>query len=129
MTPQPKEQSHSALPWQLRNHGIDGAEYGHGIVHSHGGAHRFVYIKDVGELETCDMDIPKLEANAKLIIKAVNSHARLLAQNEMLRTALEQINGCYVGKFSGEVIGLKSNTALDEPCRIARAALEQMEKV
>lgn len=75
--------------------------------------------------EFCEAEADFLNA----LEETVNSHARLLAQNEMLRKALEQINGCYVGKFSGEVIGLKSNTALDEPCRIARAALEQMEKV
>lgn len=79
-----KETGHSPLPWSLKNHGVNEPEYGNGIVHSFGGAHRFAEIQGVGILESVDMDIQKLEANAHLIVTAVNAH-------EDLRGALERI--------------------------------------
>jgi len=79
--------AHTPGPWKLRNHGVNEPEYGHGVVHSHGGAHRFVLIEGVGELETIDMDIPKLEANARLIASA----PELLAMCERLRLAMNPL--------------------------------------
>lgn len=62
--------SHTPKPWVLENHGVNDPEHGHGIVFSAGGAHRFVVIQNVGKLETVDMDVPKLVANALLIAAA-----------------------------------------------------------
>lgn len=42
---------------------------------------------------------------------------------ERLLAALTEINGCYVDRFGGDVVGLASGVELDRPARIARAAL------
>lgn len=42
---------------------------------------------------------------------------------ERLTAALLKIDACYVDRFGGAVIGLKSGIELDEPARIARSAL------
>ncbi len=42
---------------------------------------------------------------------------------ERMQTALKEIDACYVDKFDGAIQGLKDNTPLDQPCKIARAAI------
>lgn len=48
---------------------------------------------------------------------------KAIAEIIRLRMALVQVTDCYVDRFGGHVIGLRSNTAMHLPCEIARAAL------
>lgn len=132
MTPQPKEQSHSPLPFALDLSDTNG-HCGWSVNDANGVRIATVYgyvesprsPRKTGTLrDHTENRIPI--ATARLLVEAVNSHARLLAQNEMLRKALEKLlDRAQSLDQSATMRGLANVDALAK----ARAALEQTGKV
>lgn len=127
MTPQPKEQSHSPLPWHVQPIGGDRYIESSGVMCVADMLR--IHCKNEREVAVCDAD-------AELIVEAVNSHARLLAQNEMLRKALKAVLACDDYCAGGNSKVTQEFVQVLNQCGRAmrlteqtRAALEQTEKV
>lgn len=87
--PQPRQpEGHSPLPWSLSRHG----RYVRYRTHLNG---------DPIYPTVCDCDcgaLPgEIEANARLIVTAVNNHARLTNEVQVLREALDKSQQALIG--------------------------------
>lgn len=136
-TTPPKEQSHSALPWHWWNENTSRPKkYDLAKLLDNGGMPVFTLYGGSG-IEALGTG-KQAKANAKLIVEAVNSHARLLAHNEMLRKALDGMLGNYIemkriilitaSSDAPNWIGARITPEDDIHVIAARAALEQTEE-
>ena len=108
---------HTLLPWAVSSH--DGQPSRGWIKSICKGFPERMVAQVLGQ-----STVEEREANAALIVEAVNSHAALTARVSELERALRAITGCYVPRFGGKITGLRNDVGIDAPYRIAREALD-----